>query len=75
MHSEMNKTYFKANDMGYFYTSTWSQLIILRDTGLVTCVVQDKRGLYTAELNITLLHNESSNRGMRHTKEGHMSNG
>ena len=53
--------------MGYYYTSTWSELIVLRDTGVVTCEVQDKRGLYTAVQTITLLTNEASNTQVTYT--------
>ena len=55
------QTPYFERDMGYYYKSTWSEIIYVHGTGLVTCKVEDKRGTYTAEQNITLLPIEASN--------------
>ena len=41
--------------MGYHYTSTWTEVISVVDAGLVTCEVEDQRGLYIAERNIVFI--------------------
>ena len=46
--------------MGYYYMSTWSESIHVHDAGIVTCEVEDIRGKYTAEKDITLFPNETS---------------
>ena len=60
--SKNHKAYHHERDMGYYYRSMWSELVVPHEGGIITCEVQDKRGSYrhTPEQNMPMLQNEEA---------------
>ena len=65
MHYEENKT-------GFYYSSTWSELIELSDDGLVLCEVEDRRGWHTEVQNVILFPALTSNPDEAHNSTSNM---